>query len=184
MPEREIDRYFRKLPKINKKRLTELRTSVSRGLHIDDLEGDVTQKRILVTDLAQTIYFAAQFFGLKDPQVRLGTGVLVGKLNYLAYTDHTKPEPHIVFALSYIRAQIDNAVSDDTLPFVVHSPIVIAAHELRHASQFVTNPTQLTRDLHDANYDPDRWNSTTSELDARSFGIDFANQLSRRRPLR
>ncbi|MEK7551300.1 MAG: hypothetical protein AAB532_01760, partial [Patescibacteria group bacterium] len=122
MPEREIDRYFRKLPRINKRRLRELKTNISRGLHIDDLEGDGTQKRILVADLAQTIYFAAPFFGLKDPQVRLGTGVLVGKLTYLAYTDHTKQEPNIVFALPYIRAQMDKAVNDDTLPFVIHSP--------------------------------------------------------------
>lgn len=183
MPEREIDRYFRKLPRVNKNRLTELKTSVAKGLHIADLEGDERQKGILVADLAKAIYFAASFFGLRDPQVRLGTGVLVGKLNYLAYTDHTKPGPHVVLALPYIRAQIDKAVSDDTLPLVVHSPIVIVAHELRHASQFVTNPTQLIRDLRDSDYDPDKWNATASELDARSFGVDFADQLSRRRPL-
>ena len=163
MFERKLDRYFRRLPSIDRRRFSRIKEGVANGLYIDRLEGATDAKVALVEDIAETIYLATPLVGVVDPNVRLGNGVLNGR---------------------YILAQLDKADTFHDLRLVTRDPSEVISHEVGHMGQFAYDKGALLADLDQADYDANIWLGTGSEQAAQAFGRDFAFRLALRRPLR
>ncbi len=184
MFERKLDRYFRRLPSIDRRRFSRIKEGVANGLYIDRLEGATDAKVALVEDIAETIYLATPLVGVVDPNVRLGNGVLNGRSEYIAYTCQDGPRPTIVIAKDYILAQLDKADTFHDLRLVTRDPSEVISHEVGHMGQFAYDKGALLADLDQADYDANIWLGTGSEQAAQAFGRDFAFRLALRRPLR